>query len=59
MFVDAVAWVDCAVRQSLDLGTHTLFIGEVVAAAVNRDDVRIASMSDTRHEVRRREAALR
>jgi flavin reductase (DIM6/NTAB) family NADH-FMN oxidoreductase RutF len=48
VFVDAAAWVDCAVRQSLDLGTHTLFIGEVLAAAVNRDDVRIASMSDTR-----------
>ena len=48
VFVDAVAWMDCAVRQSLDLGTHTLFIGEVVDAAVNQDDVRVASMSDTR-----------
>ena len=48
VFVDAVAWMDCAVRQSLDLGTHTLFIGEVVDAAVNHDEARVASMSDTR-----------
>src|SRR3954447_15314616 len=48
VFVDAVAWIDCAVRHTLDLGTHTLFVGEVVAAAVTRDDVRVASMSDTR-----------
>ena len=48
VFVDAVAWMDCAVRRSIDFGTHTLFVGEVVAAAVNRDEARIASMSDTR-----------
>ncbi len=48
VFVDAVAWLDCSVRHTLDLGTHTLFVGEVVAAGVNRDDVRVASMSDTR-----------
>ena len=48
VFVDAVAWMDCAVRQSVDLGTHTLFIGEVVDAAVNQDEARVASMSDTR-----------
>src|SRR6478736_1853657 len=45
---DAVAWIDCAVRQAIDLGTHTLFVGEVVAAAVNDDAARVASMSDTR-----------
>jgi len=48
VFVDAVAWIDCAVRQAIDLGTHTLFVGEVVAAAVNDDAARVASMSDTR-----------
>jgi flavin reductase (DIM6/NTAB) family NADH-FMN oxidoreductase RutF len=47
IFDEAIAWVDCEVRQSHDLGTHTLFIGEVVAAAIN-DDVRAASMEDTR-----------
>jgi flavin reductase (DIM6/NTAB) family NADH-FMN oxidoreductase RutF len=48
VFDDSIAWLDCAVRQSVDLGTHTLFIGEVVDAAVVRDDARAASMSDTR-----------
>ena len=48
VFDDAIAWLDCAVRQSVDLGTHTLFIGEVVDAAINNDEARSASMSDTR-----------
>jgi flavin reductase (DIM6/NTAB) family NADH-FMN oxidoreductase RutF len=48
IFVDAIAWMDCEVRHALDLGTHTLFVGEVVAAAINDDEARPASMSDTR-----------
>lgn len=48
IFEDAVAWMDCTVRQAIDLGTHTLFIGEVVDAAMNDTDARVASMSDTR-----------
>jgi len=38
------------VRQSLDLGTHTLFIGEIVDAGYDPDrkDDRAAAMSDTR-----------
>jgi flavin reductase (DIM6/NTAB) family NADH-FMN oxidoreductase RutF len=48
VFADAIAWMDCAVRGSHDLGTHTLFIGEVVAAGVRDDEARAASMSDTR-----------
>jgi flavin reductase (DIM6/NTAB) family NADH-FMN oxidoreductase RutF len=43
-----VAWLDCEVRQSHDLGTHTLFIGEVLGAGINDDEARTASMSDTR-----------
>jgi flavin reductase (DIM6/NTAB) family NADH-FMN oxidoreductase RutF len=48
VFVDAVAWIDCEVRQTLDLGSHTLFIGEVVDAAINDAEARVASMADTR-----------
>jgi flavin reductase (DIM6/NTAB) family NADH-FMN oxidoreductase RutF len=48
VFEEAIAWMDCEVRQHLDLGTHTLFFGEVVDAAIRLDDVRAASMSDTR-----------
>lgn len=45
---DALAWMDCEVRQSIELGTHTLFVGEVVDAGINNDDARAAAMSDTR-----------
>jgi len=48
IFDEALAWMDCEVRHTLDLGTHTLFVGEVVDAAINDDEARSASMSDTR-----------
>jgi flavin reductase (DIM6/NTAB) family NADH-FMN oxidoreductase RutF len=48
VFDEAVAWMDCEVRHALDLGSHTLFVGEVVDAAVNDDEARPASMADTR-----------
>jgi len=48
IFADAVAWMDCTVRSSHDVGTHTFFIGEVVDAGVNDADARAAAMSDTR-----------
>lgn len=48
IFADAIAWMECEVRQAVDCGTHTFFIGEIVAAGVNDDDARPAAMSDTR-----------
>ena len=48
VFDEAIAYVDCEVRQSHDLGSHTLFIGEVVDAGIRDDAARVASMSDTR-----------
>ena len=48
VFDEAIAWMDCAVRQTIDLGTHTLFIGEVTAAEIADDDARAASNQDTR-----------
>lgn len=48
IFEEALAWLDCEVRQSHDLGTHTLFIGEVVDAGINDDDARAATIQDTR-----------
>lgn len=48
LFDEAVAWMDCEVRQSIDFGTHTLFVGEVVDAGVTDDEQRVAAMSDTR-----------
>lgn len=48
VFEEAIAWLDCEVRQSHDLGTHTLFIGEVVDAGLRDEEQRAAAMSDTR-----------
>ena len=48
VFEEAIAWMDCEVRQSIDLGTHTLFVGEVVDAAVNDESQRASAISDTR-----------
>jgi flavin reductase (DIM6/NTAB) family NADH-FMN oxidoreductase RutF len=48
VFDEAIAWLDCAVRHTLDLGSHTLFVGEVVDAALRDDAARAAAISDTR-----------
>jgi flavin reductase (DIM6/NTAB) family NADH-FMN oxidoreductase RutF len=48
IFDEALAWMDCEVRHRLDLGTHTLFVGEIVDAGINDDESRAAAMSDTR-----------
>ena len=48
VFEEAIAWLDCAVRHRLDLGSHTLFVGEVVDASIRDDAARPASMNDTR-----------
>ena len=47
IFEEAIAWMDCEVRNSIDLGTHTLFIGEVVDAWAGEEE-RAAAISDTR-----------
>ena len=48
VFSEAVAWLDCEVRHALDLGTHTLFVGELVDGGINDNEARAAAMSDTR-----------
>lgn len=34
----AVAWLDCSLERSVELGSHTLFIGQVVDASVGDDE---------------------
>ena len=48
VFEEAVAFIECEVRQAIDVGTHTLFLGEVVAAGVADDEAEVAAMSHTR-----------
>jgi flavin reductase (DIM6/NTAB) family NADH-FMN oxidoreductase RutF len=35
---DALAWLDCVVRERYPAGTHAIYIGEVMASAVPRPD---------------------
>jgi flavin reductase (DIM6/NTAB) family NADH-FMN oxidoreductase RutF len=45
----AVAWLDCEVRQQVELGSHTLFVGEIVDAGLRADeDTPVLSTHDTR-----------
>ncbi len=45
----AAAWFECLVRQSVDLGSHTLFVGEVVDAGFQKpEETPVLRMEDTR-----------
>jgi flavin reductase (DIM6/NTAB) family NADH-FMN oxidoreductase RutF len=48
IFVEAIAWMDCTVGSAHDMGTHTLFVGELIDAGITDDAARPAAMSDTR-----------
>ncbi len=39
VLVDPPAWLECRVVQELAGGDHTIFVGEVVAAGVRREEV--------------------
>src|SRR5438067_10137794 len=45
----AVAYLECEVRQAVDVGEHTLFLGEIVDCAFQRDEeTPVLRMEDTR-----------
>ena len=45
----AVAYVDCEVRQAVDVGGHTLFLGEIIDAGFQKDEeTPVLRMEDTR-----------
>ena len=45
----AAAWLDCAVREPVDCGGHTFFVGEIVDCAFLRpEDTEVLRMEDTR-----------
>jgi flavin reductase (DIM6/NTAB) family NADH-FMN oxidoreductase RutF len=50
IFEEAVGWFECVVRHTFDMGTHTLFVGEIVSAGVDdeAEGTRAAALSDTR-----------
>ena len=49
VLTQAVAYVECEVRQPVEIGDHTLFLGEVVNAAFLKDEeTPVLRMEDTR-----------
>jgi flavin reductase (DIM6/NTAB) family NADH-FMN oxidoreductase RutF len=47
----AVAWLDCSLERSVELGSHTLFIGQVVDASVRDEQDQLTELlrvEDTR-----------
>jgi flavin reductase (DIM6/NTAB) family NADH-FMN oxidoreductase RutF len=44
---DAISWFECQVRQTVALGDHTIFVGEVVEAAVQKPDTKPMTLSET------------
>jgi flavin reductase (DIM6/NTAB) family NADH-FMN oxidoreductase RutF len=45
----AVAWLDCEVREEVEVGGHTLFIGEIVSCGFQKpEDTPVLRMEDTR-----------
>lgn len=48
VFAEAIAWIDCAVRHRIDLGSHSFFAGEITALAQRDDEATVAAMTHTR-----------
>lgn len=48
IFEEAIAWMECEVRQAIDFGTHTLFVAEIVDAGIRDDEQQASAISDTR-----------
>jgi flavin reductase (DIM6/NTAB) family NADH-FMN oxidoreductase RutF len=49
VLAQSVAYVECEVRQPVEVGNHTLFLGEIVNAAFLKDeDTPVLRMEDTR-----------
>lgn len=45
----APGWLDCEVRQAVEIGHHTLFLGEIVGCGFQKDeDTPVLRMEDTR-----------
>jgi flavin reductase (DIM6/NTAB) family NADH-FMN oxidoreductase RutF len=50
ILVEALGWLDCEVRQKLALGTHSLFVGEVVGFGFGEggEEAEVLRMEDTK-----------
>jgi flavin reductase (DIM6/NTAB) family NADH-FMN oxidoreductase RutF len=49
IFAEAAVFIECTLWQTVDVGTHSLFLGEVVDVGFHgEEDPEVARMEDTR-----------
>jgi flavin reductase (DIM6/NTAB) family NADH-FMN oxidoreductase RutF len=50
IFEEAAAWIECSLSDTIDVGTHSLFLGEVVATGYREGagPADVARIEDTR-----------
>ena len=50
IFDEAVAWIECSVWQTVECGTHDVFLGEVIDVGFREgmEEAPVARMEDTR-----------
>jgi flavin reductase (DIM6/NTAB) family NADH-FMN oxidoreductase RutF len=44
---DAIAWWECQVRDTVAIGDHTIFVGEVIEAGVHKEDGEPLTLAET------------
>lgn len=44
---DGIAWFECEVRETVALGDHTIFVGEVIEAGVSKEDAEPLTLAET------------
>ena len=49
VFEDAIAWIECRVSETIDVGTHDVFLGEVIDVGIEEGaEAIVARIEDTR-----------
>jgi flavin reductase (DIM6/NTAB) family NADH-FMN oxidoreductase RutF len=51
IFVEALAWVDCRLKEVLPGGDHDIFIGEIVAGALGKEGRPLLYFSGKYHKI--------
>jgi len=41
---EAIGWIECAVREQVEVGDHVLFLGEVIGGDLKKDDLPMTTM---------------
>ncbi len=44
---DGIAWFECQLRETVAIGDHTIFVGEVIEAGVSKEDGEPLTLAET------------